>query len=245
MKRANKGRAAVVAALSYIFVSLAANAASVNVVPVIVNLGPGERSSIVTIKNTGASDLSMQADAFVWAQDEAAEDIYAATDELLVVPRIFTVPAGGSQIVRIGQITPVVTPVETAYRVFFTELVSETDGRSSPGLRIRLRLGIPVFIAPGAEAVPALDLVRSGRVDDGYEVVIRNAGNVHIKLTGMMARTTVGDLAEEITTDVAVYLLPGVTRRLVIPVARDVSVASISFETDTAGTVEHVLPLGN
>jgi len=245
MKRAITGRAAIIAALSYTFLGLAANAASVNVVPVRVNLNPGERSSIVTIKNTGAEDLSMQADGFAWTQDEAAEDIHTESQELLVVPRIFTVPAGGSQIVRIGQITPASAPVETAYRVFFTELVKEETGRSSPGLKIRLRLGIPVFIAPDRDIVPALDLIRSGQADKGYEVVLRNGGNVHIQITSLTARTTIDDLAETVVTDAAIYLLPGATRRVMIPIARGVSVSSISVVTDTAGTVEHVLPLRN
>jgi fimbrial chaperone protein len=234
-----------VVALSYTIFALPAAAASINVVPVRVTLHPGERSSVVTIKNTGAEDLSMQADGVAWAQDEAGEDIYTATDDLLVVPRIFTVPAGGSQIVRIGQITPVAMPVETTYRVFFTELVAAETSRSSPGLRIRLRLGIPVFIAPAGAAAPVLDVIRSGYTDVGYEVVYRNGGNVHVQITRLTARTVAGDLAETVSTDVAIYLLPGATRRILVPIARGVSVSSVSAVTDTAGTVEHVLPFSN
>jgi fimbrial chaperone protein len=245
MQRAIKGRAAIVAALSYIIYAVAANAASVNVVPVRVNINPTERSSVVTIRNTGPEDLSMQADGVAWTQDEAGEDVYAESDDLLVVPRIFTVPAGGSQLVRIGQIVPAAAPVETAYRVFFTELAAEETGRTSPGLRIRLRLGIPVFIAPAGSPEPALQLVRSGRTDEGYEVVLRNSGNLHVQLTGLEARTQFGDLAETVATDAAVYLLPGTARRIEIPIARGARVSSISAVTDTAGTVEYVLPFGD
>jgi fimbrial chaperone protein len=243
MLRAISGRAALSAALLYIS-CLAANAASVNVVPVRVNLDPGQRSTVVTIQNTGEQALSMQADAFTWTQDEAAADIYAPSDDLLVVPRIFTVPGGGSQIVRIGQIAPAPAPVETAYRVFFTELVSE-EGRSSPGLKIRLRIGIPVFIAPAGDATAALDLVRSAQVEDGYEVVYRNSGNVHIQITRVSAKTNREDVTDNVSTDSGLYLLPGTTGRVVMPIEDGTSVSSISATTDTAGTVEHVLPFGN
>ena len=243
MKRAINGRA-VLTALLYIFFCHAANAASVNVVPVRVNLNPGERSSVVTIKNTSSEELSMQADSVTWTQDESGENVYVESEDLLVVPRIFTIPAGGSQIVRIGQIVPVSEPVETPYRVFFTELAAE-ESRSSPGLKIRLRLGIPVFIAPSGAVAPALELIRYGHAEDGFEAVLQNTGNIHIQITKLSAKITRGDVADTVSTDMGLYLLPGATRRVVMPIEDGTSVSSISAMTDTAGTVEHVLALGN
>ena len=52
-----------------------------------------------TVRNNGTEPVMMQMELMSWSQSEG-KDVYTATREVLGNPPIFTVPAGGSQLVR-------------------------------------------------------------------------------------------------------------------------------------------------
>ena len=55
----------------------------------------------LTVRNDGTEPVSMQLEVLNWSQ-EAGKDVLTPSRELLANPPIFTVPAGGSQLVRVG-----------------------------------------------------------------------------------------------------------------------------------------------
>lgn len=243
MKRPSAGRASLAAALPLLFLALGVEAAMLKIAPVRVNFAPGDRSATVTLTNTSDAEVSIQADPVSWRQDESGADLYDDTDQLLVVPRIFTVPAGGSQVVRIGRLAPA-GPAEGAFRVFFTEL-APPDDQPGPGLNFRLRLAIPAFVAPEGRARPRLDLVRSGHTEEGFEVVLRNAGNTHVQVLELDSPPVGETTVEAPFATPGGYLLPGTIRRFLLPVPQGTPVSSVKVETDVAGTLEYALPIGH
>ena len=239
MRRLTPGRVALFAALPFLLGGPLAEAASFKVAPVRVTMEVQQRSDVVTLTNSGSEDVSVQADPFLWTQDESGADVYDDTDELLIVPRIFSIPPGAAQVIRIGRMKPADPSRQRAYRVFFTELAPPAEPGESPGLRFRLRLGIPVFMNPETPAEPALELIRSGHVADGFEVVLKNTGLTHVQLLSFNSARIVGKGAHDITHPVGIYLLPNVTQRFVVPIPSDIRVATFTVETDVAVTLEY------
>ena len=73
-----------------------------------------------------------------WSQVEG-KDVYTATREVLANPPIFTVPAGGSQLVRIGLRRAPNTQRELTYRIFMQELPPPLDNEFT-GTRMLMRI---------------------------------------------------------------------------------------------------------
>ena len=121
----------------------------------------------------------MQVDAVSWHQDYEGEDQYEPTTEILAFPPIFTIQPGQSQLVRIGLMAPQPAELEKAYRLYFTELPPPVSEAQSTALRMRLRVGIPVFSAPLSPPQFNLRLVESQIDDDRLRVSLHNPCNTH------------------------------------------------------------------
>lgn len=63
----------------------------------------------------------VQLEAMAWNKAQG-QDIYTPTTDLIAAPPIFTVPPGGTQIVRIGLRRAPDPQRELAYRVYFQEI---------------------------------------------------------------------------------------------------------------------------
>ncbi|MDH3916205.1 MAG: fimbria/pilus periplasmic chaperone [Chromatiales bacterium] len=244
MLRTAKGRAAILAALPFLFLIQVATAASLDVSPIRVKFAAGQRSHVVTVRNTGDADISVQADPVEWSQDSDGIDVYTPAGTLLVVPRIFTIAPGDEQIVRLGRVSAESGDLEGSHRVFFTELAPSRGAGEAPGLSMRLRLGIPVFVAPASEPEPRLDLVSTEQIPGGVAVVLSNQGNVHIQVLDISGHMVGPDQPEAVSARVTAYLLPGTTRKFALRFGQGAVVSSLSVTTDTAGTVEYALPYG-
>src|SRR3546814_9833017 len=56
-----------------------------------------------------------------WSQS-GGKDVFAAVDDILATPPIFTIPAGGSQVIRVGSRRAPDPQHERAYRLFLREV---------------------------------------------------------------------------------------------------------------------------
>jgi fimbrial chaperone protein len=116
--------------------------------PVLVELSPARRVASITITNPGDRPLSFQTQVRAWSQIDGA-DAYADTDELIVVPPIAQIAAGGSQIFRVTTRTRP-SADEHAYRLIFED-VSEFSAPATPAgessINIRVNHDLPVFSA--------------------------------------------------------------------------------------------------
>jgi fimbrial chaperone protein len=121
--------------------------------PVLVEMSPDRRITSVTISNSADHPVSFQTQTLAWSQSDGA-DVYADSDELIVVPPIAEIGAGESQIFRVTfRATP--APQERAYRLIFedvTEIVSAAHSAGETRIDIRINHSLPVFITARGKA---------------------------------------------------------------------------------------------
>jgi fimbrial chaperone protein len=168
-------RGALRGLLSVLLSAAAASAvaASFGLSPLALSIGAKELSGAVVVTNTGKEELVVQARAYAWTQ--AGKEARADTRDLLLNPPIFKLAAGEQQLVRVASRTPPAADSERAYRVVFSEVVTEPS--KAPGFRITVAMDIPVYIEPLAAAAPAM----AWRLQ-GNALVAENTGGRHYRL---------------------------------------------------------------
>lgn len=168
--------------LILLFETAAASGATLNVYPLKIVLSRRDRSSSVSLTNVGNEQATVQVTVRKWRQDIQGTDAFSDTDDIVFFPKIVIIPAGQKQIIRVGMRTigedP---PVESAYRLFIDELPLS---QKVIGVRMTMRLGIPLFIGPTRTT-------KSGAIDsvsvrnDQMTIVVRNSGNSHAHISSM------------------------------------------------------------
>jgi fimbrial chaperone protein len=165
------------------------NAAALSLVPVRIALTAKQPISAITVRNDGDEPTVVQLEVAHWSQTDG-KDVYATTAEILATPPIFTVPPGGSQLVRIGLRRAPDTQHELTYRVFLQE-VPPPPTSEFKGLRVALRFGVPVFVAATTatakrEIAPVAALQWRARVVPGAGRITLTATNMaaaHVQVT--------------------------------------------------------------
>lgn len=122
---------------------------AVTIAPVIVELSPARKVVSITVTNPSGNGMKFQAEFLAWDQANG-QDHYVDTDDLMVVPPIADIPAGGSQIFRITRRTAP-SPREQAYRLILEDVTEETSAAADVArVSIRVRHSLPVFVTlPG------------------------------------------------------------------------------------------------
>jgi fimbrial chaperone protein len=150
--------------------------------PLRVTLDRVARASEVVVRNDDSAPLRMQVQAMRWTQDAQGVDHYEPAEDLLYFPRTMEIAPGESRVVRVGVRAAPVTR-EEAYRLFIEELPPASPPEQQAqgtSLRIFLRIGVAVFVAPAKPErtgeITSVDL-RGRQV----EWVVANGGNVHIR----------------------------------------------------------------
>ncbi|MDQ4087711.1 MAG: fimbria/pilus periplasmic chaperone [Pseudomonadota bacterium] len=182
-----------------------AQAGTLQVNPVLVQIDAGRRSATVTVRNEEATPVTIRAYALNWRQVDG-EDRYEASSAVIVSPPIFTIAPGGTQLIRVGLRTPSGAP--QAYRLMIEEVPQAHPGG---GVRVALRLNLPLY--SGIEAGDAANLGWSARRDgDGgliVEAVNNGRGYVRLDPAAVQAATGISfDGNMNFGT-----VLPGATRR--------------------------------
>ena len=193
--------------LLYACVASPVLAATFNVSPIRVDLSPRRPTLPLSVTNDSDEAIVIQAQAVRWVQDEV-EDIYTDTNEVLATPPIFTVPAHGSQIVRVGLRRVFDQGKELSYRLYLTEIPGAAKSESI-GIQMRLRIALPIF-ASSASTAPLLKwsiFTRQGV----QSLAVKNEGNSHALISNVRLMPTDSEnlIARQPTP---AYLLPGTIR---------------------------------
>lgn len=160
--------------------------------------------TVMTVGNGGDTEVFIQTELVAWSQ-QAEQDVYTTSREILVSPPMFKIPAGGEQTVRIRYLQAPVTK-ERTYRLFLQEVPQSNPDQTQ--LTTTLKMGVPIFIQPG-KIDPAQYGWRVQRSAEGVTVQVNNTTNMHIQFTGLKLTTMEGKaLSDE---KVFVYVLPGQT----------------------------------
>src|SRR3954452_7662235 len=108
--------------------------------PVKLNLKPGKSAVTLTVSNPGEKAVLMQLETVRWNQ-KGGVDVLEATDDLLAVPPVFSIPPHKNQIVRIALPNSKPGEKETAYRVFVTE-IPEKDKTAEKSMAIGIAMRV-------------------------------------------------------------------------------------------------------
>jgi fimbrial chaperone protein len=240
IKRLKAGSITILFVVGLLYQSIA-SAGLLRLAPVRVFLDERTRTAVVQLTNPGDSPIGVQVDAFDWNQGQDGSDQYEPTSEIVAFPPIFTIPPGETQLVRIGQLMPSPAEIEATYRVYFTELPqANAVDDTTASLKMRLRIGVPVFSASLAPKRPSLRFVESEYREDGLRIQLENTGNTHLRISELLAAELID--AESVTA--ATYILPGATQEFIIPVPAGAVIATVHAISEQLGITEFDLETG-
>ena len=215
--------------------AVSAQAASIAVSPLRLDIKPGQQMTALTVSNTGQTPVLVQGQIKAWLDSDQPE-ASTSSGGMMLTPPLFKLAPGGKQLVRIGWQQQTATPAhELAFRVFLQEVPNTADSPS--GLRVALRLSVPLFAQPASTKVRALDW-QWQPASTGSTLQLHNNGNRHERIS----RLKVIDAKQRVLLDGPrlLYVLPGQTQTMSLP-DRNVSLPlSIDISSDQ-GTDKHTL----
>ncbi len=190
------------------------SAASIGVSPVRATLSANQKIETITVRNTGTEPMSVQLEVMSWSQQDG-EDVFTATREVLANPPIFTVPPGGSQLVRAGLRRAPDARRELTYRIFLQELPPPPSPDFN-GAKMLMRVSLPVFVLPELAAQPALRWQAARTSDGALKISLTNIGNAHVQIANF-SLSLPGSAQPWITQQSSTYVLHGQSRDWILP----------------------------
>jgi len=161
-------------------------AGTLQVNPVLVEIGEGQRSGSVTVTNVEDVPVVIRSSVFEWRQ-ENGEDRYIETAAMIVSPPIITIPARGTQIIRVGPRAPASSPA--SYRLIIEEV---PDATPTQGIRVALRLNLPLYIRLAAGRPGDLSWSARRAADGSWSVEARNNGPGWVRVDARSAAAATG-----------------------------------------------------
>lgn len=215
LKAGNRGRAGRAFLSLCLLACTSAQAGTFVVNPVRATLSASQSVGALTVRNDGAEPTVVQLEALSWSQQDG-KNVYGSTREILATPPIFTLPPGGSQIVRIGLRRAPDPERELSYRLYLQE-VQPPPKPDFQGLQVALRIGIPVFVLPSSPAKPVLHWQLSRTPQGQLKLTLSNTGKAHIQVANF--RFVPAGREPLPTLQVAAYVLPGQSRDWLVDAA--------------------------
>ena len=194
------------------------SAANIGVNPVRVTLSENQKMGTLTVRNGGTEPMSMQLEVLNWSQEEG-DDVFTPSREVLANPPIFTVPAGGSQLIRVGLRRAPDAQRELTYRIFLQEL-PPPPSPDFQGAKMLMRVSLPVFVLPKATAKPVLRWHAVRTSDGALKISLTNSGNAHIQIANF-SLSLPGNAKPWIIQKTSSYVLPGLSRDWILPANKE------------------------
>ena len=199
-----------------LLLSATAFAGSLSVTPVRVELSNAQRSVALTVRNDGDQPTVVQAQLVAWSQ-ENNDDKLDPTNDLIASPPIFTVAAGGAQVVRVALRRPPDATVQKSYRI----LVTEVPGKAQPGFtgaQFALKISVPIFIeAATARTEPKLGWSARKLPSGELAVTTTNTGSRHIQVHSVDLAGVTSDASDVDGKHASMwYVLPGQSRTVTV-----------------------------
>lgn len=179
---------------------------ALSVTPVNVTLASGMQTATLTIVNQAEEETSVQIRIFTWSQDGEGDQLME-TPSVIVSPPIASIAPAGSQVVRI-LLRQASQGKEATYRILVDQI---PNAAKASGVRMVLRMSIPVFVLPAARAVSHLQFHLEQR-GDKFFLVCLNDGLRHDLLRDI-ALTASDGRKFQIAAGTPPYILSGVTHR--------------------------------
>ncbi len=198
-----------VLAAAAMFLSAVAQAASLQISPVTVDMPSDANATGITLSNPGDQPLYGQVRVFRWGQSDT-EDTLDATQDIVASPPLIQIAPHSDQLVRLVRQSRDATTTEQSFRVLIDE-IPRPDAAATNGVTIRLRYSVPVFVHPvGPIGKPELSwqLQRGGQ---GWMLRVTNAGSRH----GQIGEVTLASAGKTWTLNTGLlgYVLAGRTQQ--------------------------------
>ena len=195
--------AALIAVLSSV-VAWRAEASTLRVSPVGLDLPIGQNASTLSLFNDDVAPLNVQVRVFRWRQVDG-KDVLEPTSGVVVSPPIAKVTPGATRTVRIVRLDPKLPVQQETYRLIVDELpppLSE-GGRQ---VTLLMRHSIPLFFAASADrAKVEWRLIRS---EGGPALSVVNSGGRHLRVSNLRILGADGAVLAE-RKGLVGYALPG------------------------------------
>lgn len=232
--------AAWLASCALAWPAAAAHAGAYTISPVLIELTPQNPIAALTVSNDASQPLILEASARGWTQRDG-KDRLEPTHDLIITPPLFSIPAHATQVVRIGLRVAPGLQGERAYRLLLNEIVTRGGAaRHTANVQMVLQTNIPVFAAAPGLAPPELHW-KGWRVGKSVALDVRNAGGTHVEITGLRVKAGTDKLLD---SPMALYLLPGGTRRIEVPAgpngAPTGTELNIDAQLDAKAPADHV-----
>jgi len=186
-----------------------AHAGTFTISPLRVDFAESTSMAVLTVRNEDTKPVVVQTQGLAWSQ-EGGQDALTPSRDLLVSPAVFTLPAGGSQLVRVALRRKVDPARELSYRLLLQE-VPQSASPDFNGLQIVLRLSVPVFVEPLAPSTPQVAWTATRGADGQLALSARNDGSAHARILGFSVKTADG-ASTVLDQPGLAYVLPGYTR---------------------------------
>jgi fimbrial chaperone protein len=170
----------------------------------------------------------VQMKAMEWSQDAEGKDKYTDTQEIIFFPKIMTLEKNENKIIRAGITIPAVAKEKT-FRLFIEE-IPEPRKKEGTNVAIAIRFGVPIFAKPLKE-VTSGEIGKTGMTNDKLSFVVSNTGNVHFRITSILAteKDAKGKTLFSKELD-GWYLLNGASRTYSVNIPKDKCVPGATIE---------------
>jgi fimbrial chaperone protein len=224
--------------------SVPALAGSFSVSPMRVSLSTAKPVAALVVHNDGTERSVVQLELVGWTQADNA-DVYVETTEILATPPILDVPPGGSRVVRVGMRRAPDRDLELPYRLYVQE-VPPPLAANFEGMRMTLRVGVPVFIAPAAKPKSQFQWRSVAAADGGIKLTLTNGGTEHVKITDLELSAADGARSSGVQ-HVSTYVLPGQSHDWIVKMDAAVAAGSrirVKAHSDSQAELAASLTLG-
>ncbi len=228
----------LLAILSGLLLAGSLSARDLAVSPLRLDLPANKAMTVLTVTNQGSETLLLQAGVKRWSQ-EGGDNSYSTDNTMIATPALFRLPPGQRQLVRVGwrrQAQPGMD--ESAWRVFVEEVPEAGNSGSDNGLRVALRLGIPLFVPGRQPGTASLDWqwLPAGP-DHPARLRVSNNGHAHARITSIRGEQAG---APTTTLNTLLYVLPGAEQRVQLPAAFPPGISRLTV-TDAEGSRSYPL----
>jgi fimbrial chaperone protein len=190
-------------------------------------------SALVKVSNGRQEKITVQLEALTWTQDQAGQDQYSATSEIVFFPRILNIKPSEQRVIRVGYQGTPVSKKEKAFRLYVQELPLQKPGEVE--MKFAVRMGIPIFVSPNQQEA-AWDVASTEKTEQGFNVRVENNGSHFVRIGAI---EVVGLNSEGVelfsVTESGWYVLAGSGRDFVLPSAGEYCEQVVSFEVAVTG----------
>ncbi len=221
-----------------------ADAASLQISPVMISLRAGQGATGITMQNMGEAPVYGQVRVYLWEQKNG-DDVLTPTQDIVASPPIIQIAPKTSQVIRLVRRSQQPSTAELSYRILIDEIPRD-EGAPGSGVDIRLRYSVPMFVLSSDEhGAPALAW-SVYRKDNNWMLRVRNRGTLRAQIGALHLANPAGQQFE-IAPGLFGYVLAGQLREWRLPTPGEADLrgklsvrANINMQPQTATTVDSI-----